>query len=176
LRTAAIACRVKPDLCKDFLAVVDDFDGRGPLVWVHADDVVWDLDRQLPDDGPLRHLPNVAVGEFALLGTPGAWRLMCPVPDALLDAADPLRLARIPRPLPLVYVGNQYDRDEHFGKYFPQRPRPSLIKSPANGPKPNPGHTWTSSAASGSPTSMGSTAKRWPPCCCFLSGTGGWDT
>lgn len=80
--------------------------------------LVWDLDRQLPDDDPLRQLPTFAVGEFALLGTPGARRLICPVPDALLDAADPKRLARIPRPLPLVYVGNQYDRDDHFDKFI----------------------------------------------------------
>jgi len=84
----------------------------------HTPTLVWDLDRQLSDDDPLRQLPNVAVGEFALLGTPGSRRLMCPVPDALLDAADPVRLARIPRPLPLVYVGNQYDRDKHFDAYF----------------------------------------------------------
>jgi len=84
----------------------------------HMPTLVWDLDRQLPDNDPLRQLPHVAVGEFALLGTPGSRRLMCPVPDALLDAADPVRLARIPRPLPLVYVGNQYDRDEHFDTYF----------------------------------------------------------
>jgi len=80
--------------------------------------LVWDLDRQLADGDPLRQLPNVAVGEFALLGTPGARRLMCPVPDALLDAANPVRLAKLPRPVPLVYIGNQYDRDEHFDKYF----------------------------------------------------------
>lgn len=80
--------------------------------------LIWDLDRQLPEDDPLRKLPNVVVGEFALLGTPGARRLLCPVPDVLLDAADPKLLARTSRPIPLVYVGNQYDRDEHFAKYF----------------------------------------------------------
>jgi hypothetical protein len=34
--------------------------------------LVWDLDHQLPPDDPRRLLRNVAVGEFALLPTPGA--------------------------------------------------------------------------------------------------------
>jgi len=45
----------------------------------------------------------------------GAARLLFPVDDALLDAADPQRLAAHPRPLGLAYIGNQYDRDEAFG-------------------------------------------------------------
>jgi hypothetical protein len=69
--------------------------------------LIWDLDRQLPADDPLRAVPNAAVGEFALLTTPGARRLSCPVPDELVDAADAKRLARRIRELPLVYVGNQ---------------------------------------------------------------------
>lgn len=80
--------------------------------------LVWDLDRQLPCDDPRRLLPNVAVCEFALLPTPGATSLFCPVPDDLLDAADPTQLATAERPTPLVYVGNQYDRDEAFDRYF----------------------------------------------------------
>jgi len=80
--------------------------------------VVWDLDRQLPANDPLRQQPNVTVCEFALLPTPGATTLLCPVPDHALDAADPEALAAVPRPLPLVYVGNQYDRDEAFAEFF----------------------------------------------------------
>ena len=80
--------------------------------------LVWDLDRQLPADDPRRQLPNMVVGEFALRHTPGAEGLFCPVPDDLLNSADPKRLARTERPLPLVYVGNQYDRDEAFDLYF----------------------------------------------------------
>lgn len=80
--------------------------------------LIWDLDRQLPEADPLRHLRNVIVGEFALLPTPGAVQLFCPVPDALLDAADPQALAARPRPTALVYVGNQYDRDGAFDRYF----------------------------------------------------------
>jgi hypothetical protein len=80
--------------------------------------LVWDLDRQLPPDDRVRSLGNVAVGEFALIPSPGAVSLYCPVPDALLDAAEPGQLAAAERPVPLVYVGNQYDRDEAFGRYF----------------------------------------------------------
>lgn len=80
--------------------------------------LVWDLDRRLPADDPCRRLPNVVVGEFALQSTPGAEGLYCPVPDDLLDAADPKWLAAADRPTPLVYVGNQYGRDEAFDRYF----------------------------------------------------------
>jgi hypothetical protein len=80
--------------------------------------LLWDLDRQLPHDDPRRLLDNVAVGEFALRPTVGAVSLFCPVPDALLDAADSKQLAAADRSTPLVYVGNQYDRDDAFDRYF----------------------------------------------------------
>lgn len=80
--------------------------------------LVWDLDRQLPADDPIRSLPNVTVCEFGLSPGPGVHTLLCPVPDELLDRADPAALARARRPVPLVYVGNQYDRDEAFDRYF----------------------------------------------------------
>ena len=80
--------------------------------------LVWDLDRQLPHDAEVRRQPNVAVGEFSLLPACGAVHLPCPVPDDLLDGADPARLARKERSTPLVYVGNQYDRDDSLSRYF----------------------------------------------------------
>jgi len=80
--------------------------------------VLWDKDRRLPADDPLRHLSNVAVCEPALHPTPGAASLLFPVADAALDQADPAALAATPRPLPLVYVGNQYDRDLAFDTFF----------------------------------------------------------
>jgi len=85
--------------------------------------VLWDLDRQLPSDHPLRARPNVSLCELAMSPTPGATTLLCPVDDAALDAADPAALAAMPRPVPLVYVGNQYERDEAFTKFFA---RPAL--------------------------------------------------
>ncbi|NJP35815.1 hypothetical protein [Micromonospora thermarum] len=84
----------------------------------HVPTLIWDLDRQLPPGDPLRDLRQVAVGEFALLHTPGSHLLSCPVPDALLDTADAKKLAEQPRSVPLVYVGNQYDRDDHFDQFF----------------------------------------------------------
>jgi hypothetical protein len=80
--------------------------------------VVWDKDLQLPASDPLRRMPQVTVCEAALLPRPGAVRLLFPVCDAVLDAADPAALAAAPRPLPLAYAGNQYDRDEAFGRFF----------------------------------------------------------
>lgn len=88
--------------------------------------LIWDLDRRLPADDPLRALANVAVGEFALLTTPGAQQLACPVPDERLDAADATQLARRRREVPLVYVGNQYDRDDHFDRFF--APAAALVR------------------------------------------------
>jgi len=79
--------------------------------------IVWDKDRRLPADDPLRRQPNVAVCEAALFPAAGA-RLLFPVADTALDAADPVALAALPRPLPLVYVGNQHDRDGAFDAWF----------------------------------------------------------
>jgi hypothetical protein len=84
----------------------------------HLPTVIWDKDLQLPHGHPLRRLPNVAVCEPALLPSPGAVSVLFPVDDTVLDAADPAALTAGPRPLPLVYVGNQYDRDEAFGAFF----------------------------------------------------------
>ncbi len=80
--------------------------------------VLWDKDRQLACDDPLRRRRNVAVCEPALRPHPGAASLLFPVADAALDAVDPVALAAWFRPLPLVYVGNQYDRDEAFDTFF----------------------------------------------------------
>lgn len=80
--------------------------------------VIWDKDRQLRADSLWRRAPRVAVCEAALAPTPGAHRLLFPVDDRLLDRADPSALARQLREIALGYVGNQYDRDEHFHQYF----------------------------------------------------------
>lgn len=80
--------------------------------------IVWDKDLQLPAGSPLRSIPNVAICEAALAPSPGAASLLFPVADDDLDRADPVALAAMPRPLPLVYVGNQYDRDEAFSAFF----------------------------------------------------------
>lgn len=80
--------------------------------------IVWDLDRRLDADDPLRAQPNVRVAEFALYPTPGATTVACPVPDEILDSADPRMLAAADRDLDLVYVGNQYGRDDAFDRLF----------------------------------------------------------
>jgi hypothetical protein len=80
--------------------------------------IVWDHDLWLPASDPIRTRPNVRVADPALQPRPGAITVTSPVPDEALDTADPDRLARLPRPLPLVYVGNQYGRDDAFGQWF----------------------------------------------------------
>lgn len=84
----------------------------------HTPTLLWDKDLQLPRDHPLRHAGHVTVCEAALHPGPGAARLLFPVADTALDRADTAALAALPRDLPLVYVGNQYDRDEPFDRYF----------------------------------------------------------
>ncbi|REF00529.1 glycosyltransferase family protein [Thermomonospora umbrina] len=80
--------------------------------------VLWDKDRQLPADDPLRTQPAVVVCEAALHPSPGATSLLFPVADHALDAADPQALAGGDRRWLLTYVGNQYDRDDCFNSYF----------------------------------------------------------
>jgi hypothetical protein len=80
--------------------------------------LLWDKDRQLPADDTLRRTRNVSVCEPALRPTPGAAPLLFPVCDTMLDGADPLALSAETRDLPLVYIGNQYDRDDAFDRYF----------------------------------------------------------
>ena len=59
-----------------------------------------------------------AVCEAALAPSLGAVSLLFPVADDDLDRADPVSLAAMPTPLPLVYIGNQYDRDEALSAFF----------------------------------------------------------
>lgn len=80
--------------------------------------LLWDKDRQLAADHPLRRTPNVSVCEAALHPTPGATTLLFPIADQALANADPARLASRPRDLPLIYIGNQYDRDDAFDRFF----------------------------------------------------------
>jgi hypothetical protein len=80
--------------------------------------LLWDKDRQLAADHPLRGTRNVSVCEAALHPTPGATTLLFPVADQALANADPIDLATRPRDLPLIYIGNQYDRDDAFDRYF----------------------------------------------------------
>ncbi|GFE25745.1 glycosyltransferase family protein [Streptomyces nigrescens] len=80
--------------------------------------VIWDKDRQLREDSIWRSTPNVTVCEAAVAPTPGAHRVLFPIDDALLDSADPTALAGEDRRTPLGYVGNQYDRDGAFDRFF----------------------------------------------------------
>ena len=80
--------------------------------------VVWDKDRQMREADPLRYAHGVTVCEAALYPTPGASTLLFPVHDSVLDAADAAALTAGVRDMPLVYVGNQYDRDDAFAHYL----------------------------------------------------------
>lgn len=82
--------------------------------------LVWDKDLRLPRNSRLRRLANVQVLEAALRPSPGALTLRFPVSEAALERAwaglD--GLVGRDRPLTLVYVGNQYGRDEAFDLLF----------------------------------------------------------
>ncbi|WP_199235976.1 hypothetical protein [Micromonospora sp. S4605] len=80
--------------------------------------ILWDKDRQLPATDPLRQARNVTICEPALYPAPGAVPLLFPVADEAIDTADPASLAARHRRRPLVYVGNQYDRDDAFDTFF----------------------------------------------------------
>ena len=80
--------------------------------------IIWDTDHTLAPDDPLRHHPAVTVCELAFHPRPGTHTLLCPVADHDLDQADPHQLAARTRDLDLVYVGNQYGRDDAFSRYF----------------------------------------------------------
>ncbi|ASU81098.1 hypothetical protein CDG81_13515 [Actinopolyspora erythraea] len=80
--------------------------------------ILWDKDQQLPAEDPLRQRSTVTVAEAALHPNPGAYSLLFPVADEDLDAFDPASAAAETRSWPLVYVGNQYDRDTAFDTYF----------------------------------------------------------
>ncbi|MEV4577059.1 hypothetical protein AB0K16_27835 [Nonomuraea jabiensis] len=80
--------------------------------------IVWDKDRKIPLDHPLRRRHGVVVCEAALLPSLGSRPLLFPLDDVLLDEADAPVLAAQARPIPLTYIGNQYDRDQAFDHYF----------------------------------------------------------
>lgn len=80
--------------------------------------VIWDKDRTLRLESVWRRTAHTLVCEAALAPTPGARSLLFPVADELIDRADPAALAARPRDLTLGYVGNQYDRDEPFDRFF----------------------------------------------------------
>jgi hypothetical protein len=80
--------------------------------------LLWDKDQRLPGDDPLRRTPAAVVCEATRHPHPAGVPLLFPVADDALSAADPAALAARPRDLPLVYVGNQYDRDDAFDTFF----------------------------------------------------------
>ncbi len=86
----------------------------------HTPTLLWDKDLQLACGDPLRRLPNVRVLVASLRPPLGMGTLLFPVADHALDVAwERLpELIALPRPRTLIYVGNQYDRDEDFERFF----------------------------------------------------------
>ncbi|MEU2263825.1 hypothetical protein ABZ557_26950 [Streptomyces sp. NPDC019645] len=80
--------------------------------------VIWDKDRTLRAESVWRTTSHTRVCEAALAPTHGAHSLLFPVAENLLTQADPVALAAQRRDLVLGYVGNQYDRDEPFDRFF----------------------------------------------------------
>jgi hypothetical protein len=84
----------------------------------HTPTVIWDKDRTLRAESVWRRASHARVCEAALAPSPGARSLLFPVAEDLLVEVDPAALAAQPRDLALGYVGNQYDRDEPFDRFF----------------------------------------------------------
>lgn len=126
-RNTGVPCGVRGHTCALHrqAALLDRYTDRG------VPTVLWDKDRQLPADHPLRRRRNVQIAEAALWPTPGAMPLLFPIADQQLDlaAVNVSALAAQPRSLPLVYIGNQYDRDDAFDEFFatPARAVPHLV-------------------------------------------------
>ncbi|MFD6598228.1 hypothetical protein ACFWFH_32780 [Streptomyces coelicoflavus] len=80
--------------------------------------VIWDKDRMLRAESVWRRTAHTLVFEAALAPTDGARSLLFPVAEDLIAQADPVALAARRRDLVLGYVGNQYDRDEPFDRFF----------------------------------------------------------
>ncbi|MFI5534149.1 hypothetical protein ACIA8O_36995 [Kitasatospora sp. NPDC051853] len=91
--------------------------------------LIWDLDKTLADDDPLRAHPAVRVLDPATVPARGAYTMRVPVADDLLDRADPEQLVTGSRLWSLCYVGNQYGRDDHFDRYCapPARRHPHQV-------------------------------------------------
>lgn len=78
--------------------------------------IIWDKDQRLPFADPLRMLPNVRICEAAFLPRCGATTLLFPVADSRLD--DGFAPSIDDRIIDVVYIGNQYNRDEDFTLYI----------------------------------------------------------
>ena len=81
--------------------------------------LVWDKDLQLPQRSPLRGLPHIRIAEATRFPRPGASSLLFPIcGDWYRHAARELSKPAPDASFDLVYIGNQYDRDEHFERFF----------------------------------------------------------
>jgi hypothetical protein len=120
--------------------------------------IVWDHDLWLPADDPLRDRLNVCIADPALQPSPGAITVTSPIPDEALDTADPDHLARLPRPLPLVWATSMAATQLLADGSRPL-PRRCATVSRASGRIQARGLTCVSPAGSASPTSLPCTRK-----------------
>ncbi len=80
--------------------------------------LVWDKDLRLDPRSRLRRLSNVVILEATPFPSRGARSLLFPVADDQLDELIERGPATTNKLRQLAYVGNQYDREEQFLKYF----------------------------------------------------------
>ncbi|WP_372343422.1 hypothetical protein [Streptomyces sp. KL116D] len=110
--------------------------------------------------------------QAALTPTPGAHSLLFPVAEDLLAQTDPLTLRRRGLGISRGYVGNQYDRDEPFDRFFARQPPASehLVagKWTKTGRWP---HVRFAGRIRVPRDAAGVYGRSWPRCSCFPSGT-----
>lgn len=82
--------------------------------------LIWDKDLRVDQNSEIRLHSNIRIAETAWFPRPGSIRLQIPVLAEALDMARAEFSLGSPtdRELSLIYVGNQYERDERFNEYF----------------------------------------------------------
>jgi hypothetical protein len=82
--------------------------------------LIWDKDLQMSLENALRRAVNVVVCEAARLPSPGSEKLRFPVDDTKVRWARSAVREVYARNIAydLIYIGNQYDRDTAFERYF----------------------------------------------------------
>ena len=130
--------------------------------------ILWDKDRQLPRDSPLRQMPNVTVCEAALHPSPARSACCSPSPTRTSTRADPVSAGRhAPADCRWSTSATSTTATRRSSALLRAGRRP--LRAPGRrqmDATPRAGRTSTSPAAALPRTSESCTQQRWPRCCC----------